>query len=302
MKKVLASYWFPSLLGVLPTVFWAPSELSFMLIFCFSPLLIWLYRKEKLREIFIGTYLFFLVFDLISLRWLWQVEFSVKGWVIAIIALILLPALQSIPIFLGMALSKRLNLIYVLGSIPVIAVMFDFINAGVFLGFPWLNPVLALGSSLLKPMGAQYVGILGLTFFLYLSNVGAALIYIQANNLQRGAGIALIVISILVTYYPVMTNAEDGERVKVMAAFPEFNPYNWSETELYEHSRHVLEAIELAKKNDVQLVIFPEGYLRDFGSRSLYANVSIWLLVKGLLTEITDHQTSALPFLGTRVV
>ncbi len=137
MKKVLASYWFPSLLGVLPTVFWAPSELSFMLIFCFSPLLIWLYRKEKLREIFIGTYLFFLVFDLISLRWLWQVEFSVKGWVIAIIALILLPALQSIPIFLGMALSKRLNLIYVLGSIPVIAVMFDYICRS----FSWISLV-----------------------------------------------------------------------------------------------------------------------------------------------------------------
>ena len=50
------------------------------------------------------------------------------------------------------------------------------------------------------------------------------------------------------------------------------DPYGYVDSELFDHSRNILNALEIASSKNVDLVVFPEGYLRNFGERQLYVN------------------------------
>ena len=186
--NALKLYGPPLILALIPSFFWAPSEYSFMLMFSFSPLIVWMARREKASEAVIGLALYFLLFDLISLRWIWTIDFSTKGWLIASMVLIILPFIQSFPFLAGFSMQRGFKNVYLLLSIPIYGVLLEGLNASLFLGFPWLNPSLALGSSILQPLGVNLLGLWGAIFIFYLSNCGLALVYFKSSNLQKVVG------------------------------------------------------------------------------------------------------------------
>lgn len=272
MKSALKLYLIPMIAALIAGIFWAPSSLSFLIFPSFTLLIIWCGRASSRQISLTGIVLFYLILDAICLRWIWGMDFSARGWVIVILGFILLPILQMVPWLFGVITLKKWGQGAYYIALPFLIVLWEIVNSLSFMGFPWLSPGLSIGSSALAPEGVVVIGPFGMSLAIYFCAALAALAYETENKNVKwvsGVGVALI---LLVTFVPLHQKDRSKFDKKVLAAHTAKDPYDWQPDELYLRSRDVLEAVSIANQQKADLVIFPEGYLRDFGERAIYTN------------------------------
>lgn len=253
--------------GVIMGLAWPPSPWCVMAPVLMVPfLLFWFPQRHR----WLGTgmaYVFFLSFTLTTMRWMFQLQAGFAGMLLVVLAMLLIPVVQTLPYLVFRLSGTRLGSGYWLLLIPVLNALLEMVHYHGDLAFTWLHIGLSTSSAQLMTSGFSSWGFGGMSLLVYAANILAALAIVgwrnRARPWARTIAFALVVALLFVPLAPP-AKPLSTHSMKVALAAPDYDPNKYSEDELYRHSRIIGEALHKASGRGVELVVFPEGFLRNF--------------------------------------
>jgi apolipoprotein N-acyltransferase len=201
-----------------------------ILFFSFIPVL---YAQQSLgvehlhlKKFAVHTYLFLLVFNIITTWWIWNSTAAGAIFAIAVNALLML-----IPwLFYRITVFKLKGKTWTYFTIIPYYILFEYWHINWDLSWPWLT----LGNSAaMYPSWVQwysYTGVLGGTAWILTSNILFFLLYIRIKKQQAIVKLSMIASSvfllpILLSFVMYTTYKEQGEKIEVVVVQPNIDPY-----------------------------------------------------------------------------
>lgn len=254
---------------------WQVNEATWLLGLSVAPLLVALFQAKSNRTSWWLCTLYFAVLDAWVLHWVFTANFGLKGWVLATVGMLLFVLMQSVAMWLPMYAARRWNQpVLLLGVAPTMA-LFAWLQSTASLGFPWLNLSYQLADSAMEIHALTRFGLLATEALFWMMNAALALLIvklIRSSGWTSIGGAMSVMAGIALTLLWPFDHKQLNFNEEVVLAIPTYDPYQWDDQMLYRHSRHVLSAIAYAGQINASLVVFPEGYLKDFGDHPIYSN------------------------------
>jgi len=252
---------------------WPPSPWSVFAPVLMVPFLFYWFPQRNQWTGIAKAYMFFLLFTLVSMRWMFGLQVGVAGKALVVLALLLIPAFQSLPYIAFLCLGRWLKAGYWILVIPVLNTALEMAQYHWDLGFTWLHLGLSVSGTQAYAAGLELLGIDGVSWLVYTSNI-LILLILAGWKQERKPWIAFgaLMLALILLFVPFRSRTRGSHSMKVALAEPYYDPVTYKVDELYRHSRHVLEALQMASVRGAQLVVFPEGYLRNFESHPVLLN------------------------------
>jgi len=265
--------------GLLLSLPWLVSGLSWTLFFAFCPLLfaedqIAKQKDERISQLFLPAFFTFLIWNLLSTWWIAHV--SLAGM---LLINILNSLLMASVWWLRHLVGRRFGHASSSFSLIVFWIAFEFLYHNWTLPWPWLSLGNGFASSVEIIQWYEYTGVLGgslwvlLTNLLIYSSVKNCLIRVSLPETLKRAGFAIlaVLLPIVGSWYLYMTYSEKGNSVEVVILQPNIDPY----TEKFsgnsdEQIRKILSLAESKITNSTDLVVAPETSWPDLWEDSLF--------------------------------
>jgi apolipoprotein N-acyltransferase len=258
----------------------------------YALLIHFLHTSEKFKQAFFRTYTVFLVFNLISVSWLFLSglrenadRFMILG---GFLTIVLYSVLLTVPfviyyysrkgfirLFGNTKLVQSLSLIY----LPFICVSYEYFSSLMEQSFPWLTAGNAFTSALAKIQFIEITGVYGLSFWayviscmLYLLIEGTLISGISLRETLKYKSKVVLLIAILVVYflpdfYTAVTSAslkytrnKNEKFIRTGIIQPNINPYKkWGakQMDLVNDYSEMIRAYDTSK-NKPDMLILPE--------------------------------------------
>lgn len=258
-----------ALSGVVMALAWPPSPWCILAPILMVPFLVFWFPHRH-RWVGVGmTYVFFLSFTLITMRWMFQLQGGTAGLALVVAAMLLIPVVQGVPYVIFRLAGKWLRNSYWLLLIPLVNLSIEMAQYRWDLAFTWLHMGLSTSSAWPETAGFSTWGFGGMSLLVYTANVLAAIAIIHRKYpVKRWTATGAFILVVTLLFVPPGPSAGPVHNgtLKVAIAEPRYDPNEYRDDELYRHSRIIDEALREASARGVGLVVFPEGYLRNFGS------------------------------------
>jgi apolipoprotein N-acyltransferase len=275
-KKILLLSVISGLLLSLP---WLVSGLSWTLFFAFCPLLfaedrITKQKDERISQLFLPAFLTFLIWNLLSTWWIAYVSLA---------GMLLITTFNSI-LMASVWWSKHLVVrkfgrTSSLFSLIVFWIAFEFLHHNWTLPWPWLSLGNGFANSIEIIQWYEFTGVLGGSLWVLLANL---LIYSAVRNYrnrgplpetlkQGGFAILTVLLPIIGSLYLYATYTEKGDLREVAILQPNIDPY----TEKFsgnseDQIRKILFLTESRITDSTDLVVAPETSWPDLWEDSLF--------------------------------
>jgi len=265
--------------GLLLILAWPPISLTPLLFVVFVPLLWAIKEVESAKKAFLYTYLAFFIWTLGTMYWIANTQLDFQGLLIVSIAFILIPLFQSLPILFFYFFKRKFNRPAVWYLLPFIWVAYEFLHSNWELSFTWLH----LGQGLTPmPWMIQFyelTGYLGGALLIWFFNI---LIFQLVKRHKSGDKLKPVIISVVILttafaiinllLYPDSSDSRD-KKAKVAIVQNSTDSYEELDREtLNKQLELVRESVMPLKDEKVDLIVFPEGFLRTSPKAPLIIN------------------------------
>ena len=224
--------------GVLIGLAFPPSPLYSLAYVAFVPFLYVLAKNESYLKVAFYSYLFLLVFQLITLYWVGGYVVGKDIWMmIAGAALIIFHPIFYIPfILLSVFIRKKLGLIIGMLSFALLWVSFEYLHSIGEYSFPWLTIANSQAYDTNRIQIIEYISVYGLSFLIILFNLlGFFTIWLIANGYSKNRMKVTILLLIMASFYfglafygKMMVEREsvkDTDQIRVGIIQPNFDPW-----------------------------------------------------------------------------
>jgi len=273
-KKRLRSDWALAVLsGILLAISFPPIPLYFFMFAALVPLFIVWNRRSGLGEINRITYLFGLVFSIITLYWVgsWQPDTDPFLMISGVAILFFNPILFLIPSTLFYFAKKLWNKKWIYFFVPMFWVTNEYVYSITDLKFPWLafGHGLAYFKSFIQI--AEFIGAHGITLLVVLINVFVFLLFIEYKE-NRKINYKILIPVILFIVLPIIwgniklnTFSLNDKTIRVGLIQPNFNPWKkWDAGNLSDQLNQYLELSAEAVDDGAELIVWPETALPTY--------------------------------------
>jgi apolipoprotein N-acyltransferase len=252
----------------------------------FAGLIPYLYvveRREKLIDINLATYLFALIFSLITLYWVgsWQESADPFLMISGVLLVFVNPVFFLIPstlyYFAGKIFNRKISLLL----LPFFWVTYEHLYMITDASFPWLTLGNGLPHFISFIQVADIIGTLGLSLVVLFINI---FLY-RAINLRSsgkffainiGAALLFILVILIYGFIKVSDYHLSQKKIKVALIQPNLDPWEkWKGGNLNDIIDTYIDLSDKAIKEDSKLVIWPETALPVY-------------LLSGLFTDFLD--------------
>ena len=269
-KKRKKAFWFCVLSGVLLGIAFPPIPLPLLAFTALIPFLYVLNEKEKLGEINRYTYLFGVIFNIITLYWVgsWTADADPFLMVGGSLLVFFNPIFYMIPSTLYYFSKKSFGNKITLFLFPLFWVFFEYAYTLTDLRFPWLT----LGNS--QPyfntfiQVADIIGVYGISLLILYCNVLLFFVfkeYKERKKIKYNYSIIVLLIFIIPLIYGVIRKSEFEEsdkKITIGSIQPNFNPHKkWDAGNLQEQQKIYLELSQKAINEGAELILLPETAL-----------------------------------------
>lgn len=254
------------LTGVLLTISWPPLSVSPVIFVAFVPLFWSIHDLNSVKKSFLYTYLAFFVWTVGTMYWIGNARVGGRGYLVMAAAWLLIPLFQCIPMVLFFWLKKKWNSNKAWLFLPLLWISYEYLHSQWDLAFTWLHLGLGLTTSPFLIQFYKITGYLGGSMVILYFNV---LIFLIVLNYKSSSvkkfiiAASILMVSILViNYFLLPSQVESSQKAKVAYVQLSLDPY----AHMDKQSVHdVINKAEQATKDlprDVDLVVFPEGFIK----------------------------------------
>ncbi len=246
------------------------------------PYFIVLQRRTTLASISKATFLFALVFSLVTIYWVgsWSSEADPYLMLAGAALLLAYPSVMLIPSTLYYLAKKVFPKLDALWFFPIFWVTLEYLLTLTDLRFPWVLLGHGLAKFNLFIQGADIIGTNGLSLAVAYINVLLFKAFIEkgkeAKYNLKPAFVAISIFLCLLIYgiYKVSTFKISDKKVKVGIVQPNLNPWNkWSTGNLSELTKQYLDFSQECVNDGAQLILWPETALPVYAFGGTYTQV-----------------------------
>ncbi len=269
-KKRKRFFWYSVLSGILLGISFPPIPLPLLAFVAFIPLIFVLNEKDGFGELNRYTYLFGVVFNIITLYWVgsWTADADPFLMIGGSILVFFNPIFYMIPSSLFYFSKKAFGNKAALLLFPLFWIAYEYAYTLTDLRFPWLT----LGNS--QPYFntfiqiADIIGVYGISLLILYSNVLLFFIikeYKENKKIKYNYAIIVLLIFIIPLIYGAIRKLnfnESDKKVTIGSIQPDFNPHKkWDAGNLQEQQEVYLELSQKAVADGAELILLPETAL-----------------------------------------
>jgi len=266
-----------SLTGILLVIAWPPVGLTPLLFFAFVPLLKVMDKTTSFKKTFLYTYLAFFFWTLGTMYWIGNTQLDGQNFIIVSVAFIFIPLFQTIPIVLFQVIKRKFDKAYILLLVPFFWVSYEFLHSRWDLAFTWLH--LGLGLSPMPYLIQYYelTGPLGGTLLIWLVNVLVYLILFKRDKINIKplyVGLASLLVLVASANFLLIPGTPKTSRTAHVAIVQNStDSYQKLNKETLEQQVALIsKSVQRFKQEKIDLVVFPEGFLRTSPKAPLIIN------------------------------
>ncbi|MFV0530046.1 MAG: apolipoprotein N-acyltransferase [Flavobacteriales bacterium] len=262
---------FAVLSGLLFGFSWPVDGFPLLLFIAFIPLL-WVEfsisseqnTKKKGRRIFLYAYIAFLVWNLLAVGWLYNLQPAFPAFPIAVGLNALFMALVF---WLFYYFKKKLGNGYGYTFLPLIWICFEKLHLNWSLSFPWLNLGNGFASYHTWIQWYEYTGVFGGTLWVWIINLGiffAVKEYVKTKKIENFLKkiilqVFIIILPVLISLFMYNSYNEQGEGVKITVLQPNLDVYKEKfEIPKDQMTNDLLQLAEQSIEPDTDYVVAPE--------------------------------------------
>ena len=280
-KKQRRKDWYTLILsGVLLGASFPPSPLPFLAFLAFVPYFSVIEKRNGLGSINRATYLFALVFNIITLYWVgsWTEEADPFLKISGVVLVFFNPLLFLIPSTLYHIARKYTGRKYAIWFLPLFYAGYEYLYTITEFRFPWL--VIGNGQAYFNTyiQIADIIGAHGITILVLLTNIFLYFAWKQFHN--GGKYLRQVVYASLIFAVPLLYGVAKGYPVKTLPGFkagivqPDMNPWNkWETGNLEKQLEDYLSLSDSCIADGADLVVWPETALPVYLLSGRYENI-----------------------------
>lgn len=273
--------WYTLILsGVLLGASFPPIPLPFLAFFAFVPYFSVIEKRNGLGAINRATYLFALVFNIITLYWVgsWTEEADPFLKISGVVLVFFNPLLFLIPSTLYHIARKYTGRKYAIWFLPLFYSGYEYLYTITEFRFPWL--VIGNGQAYFNTyiQVADIIGAHGITILVVLTNIFLYFAWKQFHN--GGKYLRQVVYASLIFALPLLYGVAKGYPVKKLPGFkagivqPNMNPWNkWETGNLEKQLEDYLSLSDSCIIDGADLVVWPETALPVYLLSGRYENI-----------------------------
>ncbi|GJQ61998.1 MAG: apolipoprotein N-acyltransferase [Melioribacteraceae bacterium] len=280
-KKQRRKDWYTLILsGVLLGASFPPSPLPFLAFLAFVPYFSVIEKRNGLGSINRATYLFALVFNIITLYWVgsWTEEADPFLKISGVVLVFFNPLLFLIPSTLYHIARKYTGRKYAIWFLPLFYAGYEYLYTITEFRFPWL--VIGNGQAYFNTyiQIADIIGAHGITILVLLTNI---FLYFALKQFYNGGKyLRQVVYASLIFAVPLLYGVAKGYPVKTLPGFragivqPDMNPWNkWETGNLEKQLEDYLSLSDSCIADGADLVVWPETALPVYLLSGRYENI-----------------------------
>jgi len=268
------------ILGISFTPF--PFPFTLLIFVGLIPYFIVLKKRTTLASINKATFLFSLVFSLVTIYWVgsWSSEADPYLMLAGVALLLAYPTVMLIPSTLYYLAKKVFPKFDALWLFPIFWVTFEYLLTLTDLRFPWVLLGHGLAKFNLFIQGADIIGTNGLSLVVAYINVLLFKSFLEKKTEKKfnlkPAFVALSISLCLLIYgiYRVSTFKVSDKKVKIGIVQPNLNPWNkWEIGNLGQLTKQYLDLSQQCVNEGAQIILWPETALPVYAFGGTYSTV-----------------------------
>ena len=269
MKKIGDSGIISVLLtSLLLIVSWPPLSFTPLLFIAFVPLFMMIDKERSWFKGWLKIYMSLFFWSLGTMYWIGNTKVDSIGLAIMVVAWLLIPLFQSVPMLIFMMLRRRYERVQIWYLMPFLWVSYEYLHSHWQLSFTWLNIGFGLSSWPWITQFYEITGFLGGTWLVMSINVLLFQLYTHRTHRKIAAkfGYACLglILSVIILNSILHNNGAGTTTAKVAIIQPNTDPYEvLDEHSLKRQVGLVQSATNNLREAGVDLVVLPEGYLRS---------------------------------------
>ena len=228
-----------SLLSALLLFFsWPPNGFSPIALVAFVPLFYLFKTLDKKREIFLYSFLTFLLWNFSTTYWIMHA--SLLGMILAVLVN---STLKSIVILISFYIKKKFDLKRAWWALLCFWLTFEYIHLNWDLTWPWLHLGNVFSSQVNLIQWYEYTGILGGTFWVLIAN----LFIVQAISIKyyRYASFLVVLLPLIISFL-IKNEPTPKKKLNFVIVQPNVDPY-FEKFDKFSESEQLDNFLELAK-------------------------------------------------------
>ena len=255
--------------GLMLVLGWPGVEWTYLLFIAFIPLLLFVYdKKNNFKSCFIAALSSFFTWFAGSMYWLLAVSDSTHDIAIILLSFLIIPLMMSIPVLLFKGFITRFHTCLSFFVFPLLWTGFEFVQLQWTYGFTWLRFGLGFASIPWLSAICFYLSPAVLGFIVLLFNTSFAWIIYSIRTREANRTLITIWPAIFaltfIVFAVIKVPNKKSRSVRIAVIQPDIDPkQSLDEHSLYKQVMLFKRFALSLKKDAVDLLVCPEGYLRS---------------------------------------
>jgi len=263
-----------ALSGLIAVFAWPPSTWNFMLLFAFVPVIMAFYYSPNIKNALLNIFVCLFLFHSISMSWFSSITDQPLANALIYFAYLLIPFGQTLPWLLSYWVMRKKGIGIAFFALPFFCLSYEIFHYHWDLSYTWMHLGLGFSESPYFLKLYPYMGQEGGSFFIYLSNLLLATIFLTQSGKKRimASGI-LILLLVLPLLIPKGQSQKSTDSIKIGVYQPSTDPKQIYTNETIDSNFNLLKtAVEERLDEKIDLLACPEGYFRNFHDNPIIFN------------------------------